>query len=291
MRLLTPLLLGAVWVFPAAAGDLPRPLAAPLWEHGPPNAPSDATPGGDDGTGRYWDVGLPSLWLYSPEGPTPERGRVTVIACCGGGYTHLTRLVGADGAVEAFLPKGVAVAALRYRTAPPSEQVEADALADGLRAIRLLRANADKWGVDPGRIGILGWSAGGNLSLNVASHFDDGDPSAADPVERESSRPDFVALLSPWPSRPARTMASYPIGPKAPPAFIASAEDDRTAPVSFARSIADAYQSAGVDHHLWVTKTGGHGAFTIGGPGEGGKWVDRFWPWLQQVGVFDARQR
>jgi acetyl esterase/lipase len=88
--------------------------------------------------------------------------------------------------------------------------------------------------------------------------------------------------------QPPRGIENYPIRKDAPPAFIANAEDDTTAPVSFARAIANAYEVAGVKHQLWVTSTGGHGAFTIDAPGEGGKWVDRFWAWLGEIGVRDA---
>ncbi len=258
------------------------PLTLPLWPDSPPGMIAGATPGADDGTGRWRNVGIPGLLLYRPESPAPESGRPVLIACPGGGYTHLTRLVGADGAVEALLPKGFAVVALKYRTRGPSVDVEADALADGERAVRLVRAHAAEWGLDPHRIGMVGWSAGANLVLNVACHADAGLPVSADPVERESSRPDFTVMLSPWPA--GRSIAAYPIPRDAPPSFIASAEDDKTAPADFARGIAAGYLAAGAPHHLWIVPTGGHGAFTIGAPGEGGVWIERLLPWLAVPG-------
>ncbi|MEY4488991.1 MAG: hypothetical protein RIQ79_1499 [Verrucomicrobiota bacterium] len=280
-RLLIVLLAGGVVLARAATAAEPRNL--PLWPAEPPGMAAGATAGADDGTGRYWNVGIPSLLLYLPEAPAAEGGRMALIACCGGGYTHLTRLEGADGAVAAFLPRNVAIISLKYRTAPPSPDIAVDALADGKRAIRLLRHHAREWGIDPTRIGLVGWSAGANLALNVASHFDAGATDAADPVERQSSRPDFVVLLSPWPAK--HNAADYPIRPDAPPAFIASAEDDKTAPVEFARAIGQAYQDARAPHQLWVLPSGGHGAFTIDAPGEGGKWIDRVLPWLAELGI------
>lgn len=259
------------------------PVELPLWPGNPPGMVAGATPGADDGTGRYRNVGIPGILLYQPGTPAPAGGRPVLIVCPGGGYTHLTRLVGADGAVNAFLPKGVAIVALKYRTLPPSTSVDEDALADGERAVRLVRHHAREWGIDPAKIGILGWSAGANLALNVASHWDTGTAEAPDPVERLSSRPDFVVLLSPWPSK--RTPADYPIRAGAPPAFIASAEDDKTAPTAFARGIADSWQAAGVRHQLWVVPTGGHGAFTIDAPGEGGQWIGRLTPWLAELAI------
>ena len=163
--------------------------------------------------------------------------------------------------------------------------MDEDALADGERAVRLVRHHAKEWGINPHKIGLLGWSAGANLTLNVASHFDAGKEESSDPVERESSRPDFVVMLSPWPSRPRRPITDFPIEENAPPAFIASAKDDKTAPVTFAEAIAAAYAKGGARHLLWVVETGGHGAFTIDSPGEGGKWIDRFWPWLHEIVV------
>jgi endo-1,4-beta-xylanase len=257
------------------------PLEISLWPGSPPAMVDGATPGADDGTGRFRNVGIPGILLYLPETPAPASGRMALIACPGGGYSHLTRLAGADGAVAAFLPRNIAIIALKYRTKPPSLDVETDACADGERAVRLVRRHAPEWGIDPTRIGIVGWSAGANLALNVASHCDSGTPDASDPVERQSSRPDFVVLLSPWPAH--RTIANYPVPAGAPPAFIGSAEDDKTAPSDFARAIGRAYQDVGVAHHLWIVPTGGHGAFTIDAPGEGGKWIDRFLPWAASL--------
>jgi acetyl esterase/lipase len=255
------------------------PLELPLWDKPQPNFVADANPGADDGTGRFWKVGVPGMLVYRPEKPNG----LVIVVCPGGGYTHLTRLVGADGAVNAFLPKGVTIVALRYRTAPPSINVDDDALADGKRALRLIRHHAKDWGIDPRKVGLLGWSAGANLVLNVATHFDAGNVHAVDPVERESSRPDFVVLLSPWPAK--QTIGAYPVSADAPPAFVGSARDDKTAPVAFAESIASGYRTAHAPVSLWVVETGGHGAFTIDVAGEGGKWIDRFWPWLDSIDI------
>jgi endo-1,4-beta-xylanase len=268
------------------ATNLPAPIEIPLWGEASamPGLLPGAGPGADDGTGRWRNVGIPGALVYLPPSRGSEKSegkRPALIVCPGGGYTHLTRLVGADGAVQAFLPENIVVIALKYRLNPPSGAVEKDALEDGRRAVRLARAHAGEWGIDPCRIGMIGWSAGANLSLNAATHADGGNPSATDPVERFPSRPDFVALLSPWPGKPAHPASDYPVDKTTPPAFIASARDDKTAPVTFAEEIASSYALAGVRHVLWTPETGGHGAFTIGAPGEGGKWVGRFLEWIK----------
>lgn len=268
---------------PARPGPKEPTLMLDLWKNGPPGMIEGSTPGADDGTGRWRNVAKPGVLVYQPDTPAPDGGRIAIIACPGGGYSHLTRLAGADGAVAAFLPKNVVIISLKYRTRPPSLSVEEDAANDGRRAIRLVRHHAQEWGINPRKIGMLGWSAGANLCLNVASRFDSGEATAVDPIDRLDSRPDFVIMLSPWPHD--KTPADYPISKDAPPAFIGSAEDDKTAPPAFARGIASSYQNAGANHHLWVVKIGGHGAFTINAPGEGGQWIDRLWPWLEEVRI------
>ncbi len=261
---------------------LPAAIGVPLWEHGVPNASVNPGVERDDGTGRIWNVSMPGMLVYLPEQRGGEK-HMAIVFCPGGSYTHLTRLVGADGFVQTFLPRGVAVVSLKYRLKPASNDAERDASADAMRAIRILRARAGEWRIDPQRIGLAGASAGGNATLKVASGFDRGDAAAADVVDRESGRPDFVCMLSPWPD--GHEISAYPIGKDAPPAFIASARDDRTAPTTFAEGIAKAYEKAGVACRLWQVDTGGHGAFTIGGTGEGVRWVEEFWPWVQGITV------
>jgi acetyl esterase/lipase len=266
-----------------------QPTTAPItgvplrvWRGEPPRFVRDAKPERDDGTGRIWNVSVPGVLVYLPTDRNLWGHRTAIIACPGGGYTHLTRLVGADGAVATFVPMGVVVVSLKYRLEPPSTDVEADARADLLQAVRTVRHHAADWGVDPNRIGVLGWSAGANACLNGATRFDRGDPAAADPVARESARPDFAVLLSPWPH--GHDASAYPVPANAPPVFICSARDDHTAPVAFAQAVAAAFQKAGVATDLWLVDTGGHAAFTLGGPGDGGRWPDRFLPWLRSIG-------
>lgn len=101
--------------------------------------------------------------------------------------------------VPFFVPRGAAVIVLKYRIRPPSKSVEADALEDARRAVRLVRYYSKDWGIDPQCIGMIGFSAGFHLILNHATHCDDGNHDSDDPVERESCSPNFMALLCPWP--------------------------------------------------------------------------------------------
>lgn len=251
-----------------------------LWASDPPNVVEGAGMGEpmDNGT-RMTKVGIPGMWIHYPAGEGKDRP--AFIVCPGGGYVRQANYQVGNGVVPQFLPKNVVVIVLKYRLAPPSPNVERDALDDAKRAVRLVRHHAKEWGIDPRKVGVLGWSAGANLTLNLASHFDNGKADADDPVERESSRPDFVGLFCPWPAK--RTIADYPIAADAPPAFIASAKDDQTAPTTFAEAIYASYRAAGVPSRFWQIDTGGHRAFTYGSAGEGMQWPAHFWDWLVQM--------
>lgn len=286
---LMPLLLAAL-AFPVAHGHAgaPSPSAEGsssreilLWENGAPGqieGAHKAWPGvGAGGVPLISRIGIPSIVLHQPA--KPGTNRKAIILCPGGAYQALAAVDTGNGTLEPFLQDDFVVVVLKYRTVPNPKQAEIDALADARRAVRLVRHHAKEWGIDPQQIGMAGWSAGGNLVLNLASQTDGGDPAATDPIDRQSCRPDFVAMLCPWPtSRPA---SAYPISADSPPAFIASARDDKDAPTRFAEGIAAMYAKAKVKHKLWIIEEGGHRAFSFDSTGEGAKWRDKFVEWLQ----------
>lgn len=260
-------------------GEAPREIL--LWDTVPPGfieGAHKAWPGvGEGGVKLVSRIGIPSIVVHVPR--APGKNRKAVILCPGGAYQALASVDNGNGTLDPFLKDGFVVIVLKYRTVPNPRQAELDALVDAKRAVRLVRHRAAEWDIDPAQIGVVGWSAGGNLALNLASDTDRGDPRASDPVERRSCRPDFVAMLCPWPtSRPA---SAYPISKDAPPAFVASAKDDKAAPTRFAVGIADAYEKAGVPCHLWVIESGGHRAFSYDSTGEGSRWRERFVAWLR----------
>lgn len=273
---LTPKLKGSEF------GEAPQEIF--LWENG-------MIPGFIEGAHKAWPgvgeggvrlvsrIGIPSMILHKPL--ASGNGRKAVILCPGGAYQALASVDNGNGTLDPFLKDDFVVIVLKYRTVPSPKQAEVDALVDAKRAVRLVRQHADEWGIDPKQIGIVGWSAGGNLALNLSSHTDNGNPGDADPIERQSCRPDFVAMLCPWPtSQPA---SAYPISKSSPPAFIASARDDKAAPTKFAVGIAEGYEKAGVSHHLWIIDEGGHRAFSFDSTGEGSHWREHFVKWIQQL--------
>jgi endo-1,4-beta-xylanase len=184
--------------------------------------------------------------------------------------------------VKLLNDQGVVVLGLKYRTKYGANPVADDAVADCARAVRIIREQADAWGIDPSRVGVQGYSAGGNIGLNLLGRYDAGDPQAADPVQRFSSRPDFMALMCPWSN--GKPIADYPVNKNPPPVFIASAEDDKTAPTAFALEIAAAVKNQGGKVQMFVVPTGGHGAFHYGvSKGAGEKWPEEFKPMLEST--------
>lgn len=235
---------------------------------------------------RHKNVSRPQLFVYLP--PKEKQCGVSIIICAGGGYTRLSMGIHVENVVRLLHDQGIAVFGLKYRTQYGENDVVADALADGKRAVRLVRSRAAEWGLDPQRIGVQGYSAGANLCLNLMSYFDDGAPRASDPVERFSSRPDFCALMCPWPAQ-IRTIDDLPLTRNVPPTWMAIARDDTTAPPAFSQAIADRLERLQIRHDLYVVEKGGHSAFHYGvSRSEGAQWPTPFFAWLHAIGMMSV---
>jgi endo-1,4-beta-xylanase len=249
-----------------------------LWPGDAPNL----VPGGKSETvvnERYRNVSLPQLFVYLPS--KEKASGTALVICAGGGYAHLAMCLHVENVVKRLHDQGIAVFGLKYRTRYGDNDVVADALADGQRAVRIVRSRAAEWRIDPHRVGVQGYSAGANLCLNLAGRFDAGDPQAADPIERFSSRPDFCVLMCAWANQ--RTIDDFPLSKNAPPTFIAHAQDDKTAPISFALEVGQKLKGLGIEVETFVVNSGGHGAFHCGlVEGPGGKWPDALFPWLKK---------
>lgn len=260
----------------------------PLWPDGAPGAlgsePRD----------------IPTLQPFLPD-PARATG-AAVVVCPGGGYAGLAAHE-ADPVAEWLRSNGIAGFVLRYRHAPAYR--DPAPLLDAQRAIRTVRTRAAEWGVDPARIGILGFSAGGHLASSAAVHFDAGDPDAADPVDRASSRPDLAILIYPVitmrdfghagsrrnllgenPSEEdvARFSNDERVTEATPPAFLVHGADDKPVPVENSYAFARALARAGVPHELHVFERGPHG-FGLGDKSdEGPKWTPLCETWLRTRG-------
>lgn len=255
----------------AVAVDTPakaEPIHIDLWNgHGP------------IGDGKFEDRDA-RITVHKPE----KSNGAAVVICPGGGYGTL--VTGAEGhGIAAWLNRhGITGIVLEYRL--PKGQAFVPLL-DAQRAIRLARANAKEWAIDPAKVGIIGFSAGGHLASTTGTHFDAGDPNATDPIARLSSRPDFMILVYPVilmgpqthvrcrtnllgenPDEKLITLFSNEkqITDKTPPAFLAHAKDDKVVPPEHSRTFCEALQKAGVKSKYLELESGGHGLNGYKGP-------------------------
>jgi acetyl esterase/lipase len=161
----------------SSSQDTNQPPHIPLWPDGAPgakgNQPND----------------IPSIQLYQPSADKTTQSAIVV--CPGGGYGALAAHEGHDIAVW-LNGIGITAVVLKYRLGP--KYGHPSPMLDALRAIRYVRAKAAEWKIDPARIGIMGFSAGGHLASTTATHFDSGNPNATDPIDKINCRPDLLIL-------------------------------------------------------------------------------------------------
>jgi acetyl esterase/lipase len=262
-----------------------------LWPDGAPGAKGDEP------------VDKPKITVY--RAPADRATGAAVVVCPGGGY----RVVAADHEgkqVALWLNSlGVSAFVLQYRL---GERYSHPApLQDAQRAIRMVRSRAKEWSVDPKRIGILGFSAGGHLASTAATHFDDGQPDSADPIEREGSRPDFavlcyavISLLDPVahagsrrsllgdPADPAlveRLSNERQVTARTPPTFLWHTADDSAVPVENSLQFFEALHRAGVPAELHVFPHGKHGLGLAPGDPSVSQWPRLCAVWMEGLGL------
>ena len=139
---------------------------------------------------RKFEKANASITFY----PSAKPNGAAMVICPGGGYSVLVSGPEGHGIARWLNRHGIAGIVLEYRLPKGRPFVP---LLDAQRAIRTVRANAEKWRVDPARIGIIGFSAGGHLAATACTHFDDGNPRSGDPIDRASCRPDFAIMVYP----------------------------------------------------------------------------------------------
>jgi acetyl esterase/lipase len=271
----------------AAASSAEAPPEILLWPGGAPGSegktgPEVAVPK-DDGFRRVAGIHKPSVTAYLP--PRASATGAAVIIMPGGGHRYLS-IENEGYAVAKFLgEQGIAGFVLKYRLAREegsTYKVEEHALHDVQRALRLVRSRAREWNLDPARVGVIGFSAGGELVALAASRYDAGSPAAKDPIERQSSRPSFQALLYP---------GGHDTGapPKdAPPAFLCAAYDDKN-PSRNAVATFERLRDAGIPAELHVYAHGGHGFGMHDRPLPVTGWSARFVEWLKDQGFLQKR--
>lgn len=285
----TPLLLAATTI--------------PLWEGKAPHAVG-AT-----------DTDKPTMTLYIA--PPDKANGTAVVVCPGGGYGGLAMDHEGKQAAEFLNGLGVSAFVLKYRTANKERPgpLHPAPLTDAQRAIRLVRANAKAYGVDPNRVGIWGFSAGGHLASSAGTHFDKGDRDAADPIDRQVCRPDFLILsypvismengvthggsrnnllgANPDPKLIEQFSNEKQVTKDTPPTFIFHTSADAAVPPENAVRFYLACKKAGVPVELHIYEKGRHGV----GLGRDTRWTgdekslagwpDRLVDWMKSRGLLD----
>lgn len=203
---------------------------------------------------RFTVVHYPSIYVFLP--PKEKANGMAVVIAPGGGHTQL--VIDKEGYdIADWLNKnGIAGLVLKYRLARSQGShytVQDHALPDAARAVRTVRARAKEWGVDPARIGVMGFSAGGEVAALIETRFDAGNDSASDPIDRVSSRPDFAVVVYPG-FRPG----TITVPKDAPPTFLLCADNDRSHVVTTTNLYLD-LEKQGVPSEMHIYASGGHG--------------------------------
>jgi acetyl esterase/lipase len=263
----------------------------PLWPDGAPGALGKTT---ND---------IPTLTPYLPD-PTHSTDAAMVI-CPGGGYAHLAPHEGNDYALW-LNQHGVTCFVLKYRLGSSAYHYPSE-FEDVTRAVRWVRAKAAEWKIDAKRVGIMGSSAGGHLAATLLTHFDSGDASATNLVERQSSRPDLGILCYPvitmgaythqgskenllgrHPSRNLVKLLSNELQVKTntPPCFIWCTYEDETVPMQNSLMFAEALRKNHVPFDLHIYQKGGHGMGLMDKPpfAHPHPWTGDCLFWLKQQG-------
>lgn len=252
----------------------------PLWEKGAPGFEARRDEPEQHKDWWYKNIHNPSLAVFLP--PAGKGNGTAVIVAAGGGHRELVFNPEGVEPAQYLASQGVTAFALKYRLfrEPGSNYTIANTAQDIQRAMRTVRARAAEWHIAPDRIGVMGWSAGGEVAALVAYPPVGGNEKSADPVERVSARPDFQILIYPGPLGIPDKIAR-----NAPPLFLLGAADDEyVAGVLF--DLTRKYHDAGASIESHIYTQGKHG-FNMGQRSQYvsiRKWPDRLGEWLADRG-------
>ena len=261
-----------------------KPKEILLWPSGAPG--SEGKTGNEkvrvNATGDHLvnNVHRPSITPYMPK---RNISGVAVIIAPGGGHQDLWMDHEGYNPAQWFRDKGIAAFILKYRLARDTNStytIEKDELADIQRAIRYVRSHAKEWNLDTSKIGVMGFSAGGEVAALSAMRFDDGDKTNKDIISQASSYPDFQALIYPGGTK------KFEVVKNAPPLFIAGGFKDVANIAEGMAQVYLKYKQAGVPAEIHIYAAAGHG-FGISEKNKGAvaHWPERFMEWLIDIGM------
>lgn len=294
MVLMKILLMMAVATVAMAQNNAPKPEL--LWPDGAPGALGTE------------DIDKPTLTPYLV--PAGRGTGTAVVVCPGGGYQHLAMDHEGEQVARWLNSLGVAAFVLKYRLGPKYHHpVE---LGDAQRAIRTVRARAAELRIAPDRVGIMGFSAGGHLASTAGTHFDAGKDASADPIERMSSRPDFLILGypvisfgtyahkgslhmllgdNPDPKLVENLSNELQVTAQTPPTFLFHTTEDRTVPVENSILFYMALRKAGVPAEMHIYEKGPHGVGLAPTDEALSTWPGRLADWMRGRGLLNGASR
>jgi acetyl esterase/lipase len=246
---------------------------------------------------------IPAITVFLPR--TMTQNTPAMIVCPGGGYVNLAANHEGRQVANYLNSLGLAAFVLRYRLGPRYHHpIE---LGDAQRTIRTLRSKAGEWRLDPGRIGIMGFSAGGHLAMSASTHFDSGVASAADVVDRSGSRPDFavlgypvISMTEPWthqgsknsllgnnpdPELAKSLSGELAVTKETPPTFIFQTNADTTVPAENSVYYYLALRKAGVPAEMHIFEKGAHGLGLANDDPALSEWSKILANWLRVRGI------
>ena len=244
-------------------------------------------------------VDVPTLYAFFP--PADLANGAAVLVCPGGGYHSVGLLTEGQESVRWLTKLGISVFVLKYSVKP---HLYPDSTLEGFRAMRILREHAQEWKLDPHRIGVIGFSAGGHLASTIGTHFDSGNPDSPDPVERQTCRPDFMILAyavttmtvttgqhsrenligDPPPENLIRYLSNENfVTSKTPPTFMMHTERDPSVNVKQSRDFKKALENAGVPSELVILDEATHGAHMQ-------LWISQLTDWLVRSQIIPVQK-
>ena len=268
-----------------------------LWPEGAPGAMGD-TP--ED---------KPSLYIYQP--PADSATGAAILICPGGGYSHLAMEKEGFAVARWFNSMGMTAFVLKYRLGMRGGEdhgyrhpIEIN---DAKRAMRLIRHDAKKYGIDENRIGVIGFSAGGHLASTLGTHYDNGMPNAKNAIDRTNTRPNFMILMYPVISMSSKSTHRgsrfYLLGPNpskvltdslsnetqidsmTPPTFLVHATDDQVVPVENSIDFYLALHENNVPAEMHIFEYGGHGFGLAPQDPTLNSWTDLCHDWLARMNL------
>ena len=271
-----------------------QPVETDLWAGGAPES------NGLTINERGDDFSVAKLYVYRPE--KQKNTRAAVVICPGGGYVNLAMNHEGHDYARWLTDNGITAVILKYRLPNKNHFIP---LKDAQRALRTVRANAKEWDIDPDKVGISGFSAGGHLASTAATHFDTGNASAADPLDRFSCRPDFAILFYPVITMKeefahlgsrrnligegynAELVKLYSneeqVTAQTPPTFLITSDDDKTVLPRNSVEFYLALKRNNVPAVLYVIPEGGHGWGTNPERAQYPEWSVPLKAWLEKT--------